>query len=52
MAMINFQIASLSIMSITIILAASVVPVALTEFGGIGIAQGQANMTSLTPEQK
>jgi hypothetical protein len=54
--MVNLQIASLSIiLSITIILAASIVPVvvALIGFGSIVIAQGQANDTSsLTPEQK
>ena len=51
--MINLHIASLSIISITIILAASIVSVALTEFGNFRIAQGQGNITSsLTPEQK
>ena len=49
------QIASLSIISITIILAASIISVvALIEFGSVVIAEGQANNTSssLTPEQK
>jgi hypothetical protein len=48
-AIVNLHIASLNIISITIILAASIVSVALTEFGSIGIAQCQAN---LTPQQK
>jgi hypothetical protein len=55
MAMVSLLIASLSIVSITIILAASVLSVALTEFGNFGIAQGQGNNitpSSLTPEQK
>lgn len=55
MAMINLQITSLSIVSITIILAAYILSVALTEFGNSRIAQGQANnitSSSLTPEQK
>jgi hypothetical protein len=55
MAMINLQITSLNIVSITIILAAYILSVALTEFGNSRIAQGQANnitSSSLTPEQK
>jgi hypothetical protein len=55
MAMVSLLIASLSIVSITIILAASILSVALTEFGNFGIAQGQGNNNitpSLTPEQK
>jgi hypothetical protein len=54
MAMVSLLIASLSIVSITIILAASILSVALTEFGNFGIAQGQGNniTSSLTPEQK
>jgi hypothetical protein len=52
--MVNLHIASLSIISITIILAATIVTVALTEFGNFGIAQGQVSnsTSSLTPEQK
>ncbi len=51
MTMISLHITSLSILSI--ILAATIVSVALTEFGSVSIAQGQANVTSsLTPEQK
>jgi|SRR5919197_4280442 hypothetical protein len=42
--------ASLGIISI-IILAASVA-IALTQFGIFGVAQGQVNITSLTPQQK
>jgi hypothetical protein len=54
MAMVNLHIASLSIISITIILAASIVSVALAEFGNFGIAQSQGNniTSSLTPQQK
>jgi hypothetical protein len=43
--------ASLSLIATIVILAVSIV-VALTDFGIFGIAQGQANDTSLTPEQK
>ena len=51
MTMISLHITSLSILSI--ILTATIVSVALTEFGSVSIAQGQANVTSsLTPEQK
>ena len=45
----------LTIISITIILVASIVLITLPEFGNSGIAQGQGNnMTSpsLTPQQK
>src|SRR5919202_5245356 len=56
MAIVNSHIASLSIISITIILAAGIVSVvALTEFVSVGIAQGQVNnitSSSLTPQQK
>jgi hypothetical protein len=51
----GFHYVCLTILSITIILAASILLVALPEFGNSGIAQGQgSNMTSpsLTPEQK
>ena len=53
--MTGLQIASLSIVSITTILAASILSViALTEFGNFRIAQGQGNniTSSLTPQQK
>ena len=36
----------------TILAVSVVVVVALTQFGIFGIAQGQVNITSLTPEQK
>jgi hypothetical protein len=52
MSMVDLHIASLSITSITVILAASIVSVvALTEFGNFHIAQGQRNniTSSLTP---
>ena len=54
MAMIDLRIPSISIISITIILAASILSVALTEFGNFRIAQGQGNniTSSLTPQQK
>jgi hypothetical protein len=58
MGTINLQNISLGIMSITIIIAASIVlVVSITEFGNFGIAQGQlSNSTSsslsLTPQQK
>ena len=56
MAIVNSHIASLSIISITIILAAGIVSVvALTEFVSVGIAQGQVNnitSSSITPQQK
>jgi hypothetical protein len=58
MGTINLQNISLGIMSITTIIAASIVLVILiTEFGNFGIAQGQlSNSTSsslsLTPQQK
>src|SRR5919198_6404970 len=56
MAIVNSHMASVSIISITIILAAGIVlVVALTEFVSvIGIAQGQVNniTSSITPEQK
>jgi hypothetical protein len=54
MAMIALRIPSISIISITIILAASILSVALTEFGNFRIAQGQGNniTSSLTPQQK
>ena len=48
----GFHHVCLTILSITIILAASILLVALPEFGNSGIAQGQgSNMTSpsLTP---
>jgi hypothetical protein len=49
MAVVNLHIPSLSIISITIIVAASIVSVALAEFGNFRIAQGQVNnITSLT----
>jgi hypothetical protein len=54
--MVNLHMTSLRIKSITIIiLAASIVSIALIEFGNFRIAQGQGNnITSslLTPEQK
>jgi FlaG/FlaF family flagellin (archaellin) len=40
MAMVSLLIASLSIVSITIILAASILSVALTEFANFRIVQG------------
>jgi hypothetical protein len=55
MVRVNLHIACLSIISITIILAASIVSViALTEFGNFRVAQGQGNniTSSLTPQQK
>jgi hypothetical protein len=55
MAVVNLHIPSLSIISITIILAASIVSVALAEFGNFSIAEGQGNnitSSSLTPQQK
>src|ERR687886_239837 len=55
MVMISLHNASLTILSITIILVASMVLVAMPGFENSGIAQGQGNnMTSpsLTPEQK
>src|ERR687887_365779 len=48
--MLRKQKPFLSVLTPVIILAAAIVT--LTEFGSIGIAQGQANDTSLTPEQK
>ena len=59
MGIINLQNISLGIMSITTIIAASIVSVlSITEFGNFGVAQGQlSNSTSssslsLTPQQK
>ena len=59
MGTINLQNISLGIMSITTIIAASIVSVlSITEFGNFGVAQGQlSNSTSssslsLTPQQK
>jgi hypothetical protein len=55
MVLIGLCTVYLTIISITIILAASILLVALPEFGNSGIAQGQGNnMTSpsLTPQQK
>src|SRR5918912_839413 len=59
MGTINLQNISLGIMSITTIIAASIVLViSITEFGNFGVAQGQlSNSTSssslsLTPQQK
>jgi hypothetical protein len=55
MAVVNLHIPSLSIISITIILAASIVSVALAEFGNFSMAEGQGNnitSSSLTPQQK
>jgi hypothetical protein len=52
-AMVNLHMAFTSLItSITMILAATMLLVALTEFGSAATAQGQANTTSLTPEQK
>jgi hypothetical protein len=53
MAILNLHIESVDIIYITTVLAASIVSlVALTESGSVSIAQGQANLTSLTPDQK
>jgi hypothetical protein len=55
MVMIGLLTMYMTIVSITVILAASILLVTLREFGNSGIAQGQGNnMTSqsLTPEQK
>ena len=48
--MLRKQKPFLSVLTPVIIIAAAIVT--LTEFGSIGIAQGQANDTSLTSEQK
>jgi hypothetical protein len=59
MRIIHLQNISLGIMSITIILAVSVVLVkSITEFGNVGVAYGQgsnstsSSLPSLTPQQK
>ena len=55
MVMIGLRTVYMTIFSITVILAASILLVTLPEFGNSGIAQGQGNnMTSpsLTPQQK
>jgi hypothetical protein len=55
MVMIGLCTVYMTIVSITVILAASMLLVTLPEFGNSGIAQGQGNnMTSpsLTPQQK
>jgi hypothetical protein len=53
MTKIDLQNISVRIMSITTIMAASIVLViTITEFGNFGIAYGQVNITSLTPQQK
>jgi hypothetical protein len=54
MAMISLHTVYLSVISITIMLAASILSVVLVEFGNIDVAQGQSNTTSssLTPQQK
>ena len=55
MVMIGLRTVHLTIVSITVILAASILLVTLPEFGKSAIAQGQgSNMTSpsLTPQQK
>jgi hypothetical protein len=50
---INLQNVSFGIISITTIISASIVLViTITELGNFGIAHGQINVTSLTPEQK
>src|SRR5919198_1623900 len=43
---------SLSVIIALIIMLAATIVVTLTQFGNFGIAQGQVNITSLTPEQK
>jgi hypothetical protein len=48
--MVSLGIEFISIVSIAMIFAASIVT--LTEFGNLGIAKGQGNITSLTPQQK
>ena len=55
MVMIGLRTVYLTIVSITVILAASILLVTLPEFGNSAIAQGEgSNMTSpsLTPQQK
>ena len=54
MTMINSYTVYLSVVPITIILASSMVLGAITEFGNVGIAQGQANnaTSTLTPQQR
>lgn len=53
MRTINLQNISLGIIPMTTIIAASIVlAIIITELGNFGIAHGQVNITSLTPQQK
>jgi len=53
MRTINLQNVSVGIISITTIMGPSIVIVmTITEIGNFGIAHGQVNITSLTPQQK
>jgi hypothetical protein len=53
MRTINIQNISVMIISVTTIIAASIVlSITITELGNFGIAHGQVNITSLTPQQK
>ncbi len=53
MRTINLQNISLGIMPMTTIIAANIVlAIIITELGNFGIANGQVNIPSLTPQQK
>ena len=52
MVLASVHTLSLGVISIIIILSAIIASLSLTEFGTVGIAQGQAAPMSLTPQQK